>query len=120
MADASTTAQFRRGVVGPCILALLASGPRYGLQLVKELDDVGQLLSSQGTIYPLLNRLYETGLVSSRWELGESERPRRYYEITDAGRRELSAFREDWAQFTGAVSDLMSTVPGPTRKGALA
>jgi PadR family transcriptional regulator PadR len=120
MADASTTAQFRRGVVGPCILALLASGPRYGLQLVKELDDVGQLLSSQGTIYPLLNRLYETGLVSSRWELGESERPRRYYEITDAGRRELAAFREDWAQFTGAVSDLMSTVPGPTRKGALA
>jgi PadR family transcriptional regulator PadR len=120
MADASTTAQFRRGVVGPCILALLASGPRYGLQLVKELDDAGQLLSSQGTIYPLLNRLYETGLVSSRWEMGESERPRRYYEITKAGRHELASFREDWTQFTGAVNDLMSTVPDPTKEGAAA
>ena len=120
MADASTTAQFRRGVVGPCILALLASGPRYGLQLVKELDDVGQLLSSQGTIYPLLNRLYETGLVSSRWEVGESERPRRYYEITEVGSLELARFREDWTQFAGAVNDLMSTVSAPSKRGALA
>jgi PadR family transcriptional regulator PadR len=109
MVNALTSTQLRRGVVGPCILALLSTAPRYGLQLVKELDSVGQLLSSQGTVYPLLNRLHEAGLVSSYWEVSDSERPRRYYEITTAGRRELSEFRDDWAQFAGAVSTLLAS-----------
>jgi PadR family transcriptional regulator PadR len=113
MIKAPTTTQLRRGVVGPCILALLSTGPRYGLQLVKELDGVGQLLSSQGTVYPLLNRLHEAGLVSSYWELSDSERPRRYYEITNAGWRELSEFRDDWAQFAGAVSTLLASITRP-------
>ena len=104
--DAAT--QLRRGVVGPCILALLADGPRYGLQIVRELDAAGQLLSSQGTLYPLLNRLYDAGLVSSYWEIADNERRRRYYEITEAGRRELAAFRTEWGQFTGAVHRLMN------------
>ena len=104
--DAAT--QLRRGVVGPCILALLADGPRYGLQIVRELDAAGQLLSSQGTLYPLLNRLYDAGLVSSYWEIADNERRRRYYEITEAGRGELAAFRAEWAQFTGAVHRLMN------------
>lgn len=116
MANAPTTTQLRRGVVGPCILALLSSGPRYGLQLVKELDRVGQLLSSQGTVYPLLNRLHEAGLVSSYWEISVSERPRRYYEITNSGRRELGEFRDDWAQFAGAVSSLLASTTGPSRE----
>ena len=115
MADTSPSTQLRRGVVGPCILALLASGPRYGLQLVKELDAVGQLLSSQGTVYPLLNRLSESGLVDSYWELSEEERPRRYYRLTEAGRAELDTFQTDWARFAGAVGDLLSTVPPAER-----
>jgi len=99
--------QLRRGVIGPCILALLAHGPRYGLEIVRELDSAGQLLSSQGTLYPLLNRLYDVGLVSSYWEVADNERRRRYYEITDAGRAELDEFRSDWGRFTGAVDSLM-------------
>lgn len=113
MVNAPTTTQLRRGVVGPCILALLSTGPRYGLQLVKELDSVGQLLSSQGTVYPLLNRLQEAGLVSSYWEMSDSERPRRYYEITNAGLRELSEFRDDWTQFAGAVTTLLTSTREP-------
>jgi PadR family transcriptional regulator PadR len=109
MVSSTTTTQLRRGVVGPCILALLSTGPRYGLQLVKELDRSGQLLSSQGTVYPLLNRLHESGLVSSYWEMSDSERPRRYYEITNEGRRELDEFRNDWAEFAGAVNTLMAS-----------
>jgi PadR family transcriptional regulator PadR len=111
MADNPSSTQLRRGVVGPCILALLATGPRYGLQIVKELDSAGQLLASQGTVYPLLNRLHDAGLVSSRWEMSESERPRRYYELTAAGRRELTSFRADWEQFSGAVDSLLAVVP---------
>jgi len=104
--DAAT--QLRRGVVGPCILALLADGPRYGLEIVRQLDEAGQLLSSQGTLYPLVNRLYDAGLVSSYWEVADNDRRRRYYEITDAGRRELDEFRSDWGRFTAAVDRLMN------------
>jgi len=103
----------RRGVVGPCILALLSSGPRYGLQLVTELNEVGELLSSQGTVYPLMNRLREAGLVTSYWETSDVDRPRRYYEITAAGLTELQAFEKEWAKFTGSVSDLLRVVGRP-------
>jgi PadR family transcriptional regulator PadR len=81
---------------------------------VKELDRSGQLLSSQGTVYPLLNRLHESGLVSSYWEMSDSERPRRYYEITNEGRRELDEFRNDWAEFAGAVNTLMASTKAPS------
>ncbi|MBG6054586.1 PadR family transcriptional regulator PadR [Salinibacterium sp. CAN_S4] len=105
--DSTTSTQLRRGVIGPCILALLAIQPRYGLELVRELDAAGQLLSSQGTVYPLLNRLSEAGLVSSNWQLQDGERPRRYYEITTSGRAELEQFSEDWARFSTSVDDLL-------------
>jgi PadR family transcriptional regulator PadR len=108
MASLSSSTQLRRGVVGPCILALLETGPRYGLELVKELDAIGQLLSSQGTVYPLLGRLHEAGFVTSYWEMSEAERPRRYYKITAAGRHELDAFREEWAGFSASVDSLFS------------
>jgi PadR family transcriptional regulator PadR len=111
MSPSSSSAQLRRGVIGPCILALLANGSKYGLQLVRELDESGQLLSSQGTVYPLLSRLLESGLVASRWEVGDSERPRRYYDITVEGRRELKEFGADWAQFASSVDTLLATVP---------
>lgn len=111
MADTATSTQLRRGVVGPCILALLATEPRYGLQLVKDLDAIGGLLTSHGTVYPLLNRLQEAGLVSSHWQVSDDERPRRYYDITEAGRAELRGFQDDWHQFAGAVSALLATLP---------
>lgn len=107
----SPATELRRGVVGPCILALLSTRPRFGLQLVRELDAVGQLLSSQGTIYPLLARLHDAGLVTSYWEVSDSERPRRYYEITEAGTSELARFERDWARFSNSVTGLLATVP---------
>jgi len=103
----ATAAQLRRGVAGPCILALLESGSRYGLEIVKDLDAAGQLLTSQGTVYPLLNRLSEAGWVTSRWEVADGERPRRYYDITPAGRDELNSFRDEWSRFTSAVDTLL-------------
>jgi PadR family transcriptional regulator, regulatory protein PadR len=111
MASATST-EFRRGVVGPCILALLAQGPRYGLQLVRELDEIGGLLTSQGTVYPLLGRLQDSGLVTSDWRVTEGERPRRYYAITEAGRAELADFRVDWAAFAGAVDHVLRAAEG--------
>lgn len=107
MTEASTGAQLRRGVVGPCILALLASGPRYGLEIVTELDAAGQLLSSKGTVYPLLNRLSDAGWVSSYWDTETGEKARRYYTLTAAGRVELERFRSEWGAFSANVDHLL-------------
>jgi len=107
MEDNATATQLRRGVAGPCILALLESGPHYGLEIVKRLDAAGQLLTSQGTVYPLLGRLSDAGWVASDWQVADGERPRRYYTLTDAGRRELGAFRDEWGRFSTAVDSLL-------------
>jgi PadR family transcriptional regulator PadR len=85
------------------VLALLARGPRFGLELVRELDAAGGLLTSDGTVYPLLNRLRDAGLVTSQWQDREGERARRYYFITGDGRQHLAAFRADWAGFAATV-----------------
>lgn len=119
MEENAASTQLRRGVVGPCILALLSTGPQFGLQIVRELNEVGQLLTSQGTVYPLLSRLQEAGQVSSHWEVSDTERPRRYYSLTDAGRRDLDSFRQDWHQFSGSVDSLFATVPPAPRESEL-
>lgn len=121
MIEVGDSSQLRRGVVGPCILALLASGPRYGLQIVRELDAVGQLLTSQGTVYPLLNRLSDAGLVRSSWDLVEGGRPRRYYELTPAGEEHLRTFTTDWARFSRSVDALLARLaiaPDPAAPAA--
>ena len=100
--------ELRRGVLGPCVLALLELRPRFGLELVRDLSAADGLLTSDGTVYPLLNRLRDAGLVTSEWQDREGERARRYYSITEAGRRSLNAFRAGWAQFAAAVGGVLN------------
>jgi PadR family transcriptional regulator, regulatory protein PadR len=107
MDDNGSATQLRRGVAGPCILALLETGPQYGLEIVTQLDAAGQLLTSKGTVYPLLARLSDAGWVRSDWQVADGERPRRYYTLTDAGRRELESFRDEWSRFSTAVDTLL-------------
>ena len=106
MAEAELT-ELRRGVLGPCVLALLESRPRFGLELVRDLAAAGGLLTSDGTVYPLLNRLRDAGLVTSQWQVIEGERARRYYSITQAGRLSLAAFRGEWARFAATVGQVL-------------
>ena len=100
--------ELRRGVLGPCVLALLELRPRFGLELVRDLAAADGLLTSDGTVYPLLNRLRDAGLVTSEWRDGEGERARRYYSITEAGRQSLTAFRADWAWFSATVGGVLN------------
>jgi PadR family transcriptional regulator len=114
MTDLRSITELRRGVLGPCVLALLEVRPRFGLELVRELDAAGGLLTSDGTVYPLLNRLRDAGLVTSQWEDRPGERARRYYFITDDGRKQLAAFRGEWAEFTATVAGVLDG-KGPQR-----
>jgi PadR family transcriptional regulator PadR len=90
-------------VVEACILGLLAREPMYGWQLAERLIADGAIIGSIGTLYPVLARLRERGEVSSYEVPSESGPPRRYYELTDAGRRTLQLFRGEWALFTASV-----------------
>lgn len=92
-----------------CVLALLAAGPRYGFELVQLMKQADGLLESEGTIYPLLGRMRKERFVATRWEESESGPPRRYYELTADGRRDLEAFRGEWVRFRRAVDGMLET-----------
>src|SRR6476620_1190486 len=84
--------QMRRGTLEYCVLALLRERARYGFDLVKSLGERDGMVTSGGTIYPLLGRLRREGLVSTTWEEPPAGPPRRYYRLTAKGRRALEEF----------------------------
>jgi len=86
-------AELRRGVLVLAILTQLEE-EHYGYSLREKLAEQG-LAVPEGTLYPLLRRLEEQGLLESRWQLGEG-RPRRYYETSSAGRKTLAELSKEW------------------------
>jgi PadR family transcriptional regulator PadR len=108
----NVVSQLRRGTVEYCVLALLRNGERYGFELVRELADADGLVTSEGTIYPLLTRLRKDELVTTFWRESESGPPRRYYRLTDAGHAALDDFSKEWGRFRDSVDAIL------TRKGA--
>ncbi len=98
--------ELRRGVVEHCVLALISEGESYAFDIVRVLA-ARQLVTSEGTIYPLLARLRRDGMVSTSWRESDAGPPRRYYRITDEGRRALEAFVADWTSFRSAVDALL-------------
>lgn len=98
--------ELRRGVVEFCVLALIREGESYAFDIVRTLAARG-LLTSEGTIYPLLGRLRREGLVETTWRESASGPPRRYYRMTHAGRRALDAFVLDWRSFRDGVDTLL-------------
>jgi PadR family transcriptional regulator PadR len=112
-----TLSQLRRGTVEYCVLALLRDGERYGFELVRELSDVDGLVTSEGTIYPLLSRLRKEELVTTFWQESESGPPRRYYRLTAAGTRALADFTAEWARFRASVDAILDGRKGNERHG---
>jgi PadR family transcriptional regulator PadR len=103
----ATISQLRRGVLEFCVLALLREGERYSFDLVRALGDADGLVTSEGTLYPLLGRLRREGKVQSRWRESASGPPRRYYRITPDGDAALHAFTSQWARFRDSVDSLI-------------
>lgn len=101
--------QLRRGALEYCVLALLRDRERYGFELVRSLSEVDGLITTEGTIYPLLARLRKEKLVSTFWEESESGPPRRYYRLTPAGSRSLTEFMHEWRTFRDAVDAVLET-----------
>jgi PadR family transcriptional regulator PadR len=101
--------QLRRGVIEYCVLSLLTEEELYGFDLVRRLSEAEGIVTSEGTIYPLLSRLRKVGWVSTTWSESAAGPPRRYYEITKAGRHALTGFCSDWQRFRDSVDGLLGT-----------
>ena len=98
----NTQAQMRKGVLEFCILSILSNHEAYASELVQTLKS-SRLLVVEGTIYPLLTRLKNDGLLQYRWEESVSGPPRKYYMITSLGETLLEALRKTWLDLVEAV-----------------
>lgn len=107
--EAGLIAQLRRGALEYCVLALLERGERYGFDLVRELAEVDGMVTSEGTIYPMLARLRRDGVVETTWRESAAGPPRRYYKLTSSGTQALKEFRQEWVRFRDGVDRVVST-----------
>ncbi|MBL7964154.1 MAG: PadR family transcriptional regulator [Flavobacteriales bacterium] len=95
-------AQMRKGVLEYCILSLLAQGELYPSDIIARLKDA-RLIVVEGTLYPLLTRLKESGLLTYRWEESRSGPPRKYYKLTPVGQKFLKELDATWEELSNAV-----------------
>jgi PadR family transcriptional regulator PadR len=106
--------ELMRGAGPVAVLKLLEQSEAYGYELVQRLDERsgGVLAMGQSTLYPMLYNLEAKGLIRSRWEEGESGRRRKYYALTDRGRRRLADDTTQWHAIAAAMAGL-GILPGP-------
>jgi PadR family transcriptional regulator, regulatory protein PadR len=100
--------QLRKGSLELAILAALWEGPLYGLEILRNLESGSDLVVVEGTVYPLLTRLRSLGLLDSEWVESDSGHPRKYYRLTDAGRRRALAMARIWNRFSASMTSLLA------------
>jgi len=100
--------QLRKGSLELAILAALWEGPLYGLEILRNLESGSDLVVVEGTVYPVLTRLRTLGLLESEWVESDSGHPRKYYRLTNAGRRRALAMTRIWNRFSASMSSLLA------------
>jgi DNA-binding PadR family transcriptional regulator len=107
----------KKGSADLFILALLDEEDLHGYDLAKRIDirSRGSITFTLASLYATLYRLEERGLIRGRWVERAGQRRRRYYRITEAGRRMLATHREDWARFIRALIDVAGVKPAWSR-----
>lgn len=100
---AGAQAQMRKGVLELCILSILSQGDAYPTEIIDKLKDT-KLVIVEGTLYPLLTRLKNTGLLGYRWEESSSGPPRKYYKLTEIGEQYLKELQLSWQDLVSAVN----------------
>ncbi len=100
----NTKAQMRKGVLELCILSIIAEEEAYPSDIIEKLEG-SDLIVKQGTIYPLLTRLKNAGILSYNWKESTSGPPRKYYNLTDTGQEFLASLMNAWQQLVLAVND---------------
>ncbi|MFY9800762.1 MAG: PadR family transcriptional regulator, partial [Methanoregula sp.] len=101
--------QFKKGVLEICVLFVLAKKDCYGYELVDEISK--KIDIAEGTIYPLLHRLKDEGLVTTYLQESGEGPPRKYYRLTDKGWTREHEQREEWVHFAASVNALLEGEP---------
>lgn len=102
-----TKAQMRKGVLELCTLAIIAEKDAYASDIIDKLKS-SDLIVVEGTLYPLLTRLKNDGLLQYRWEESTSGPPRKYYQLTELGESSLIMLKGSWEELTTAVDKIIS------------
>jgi DNA-binding PadR family transcriptional regulator len=97
----------------PIILSILASRESYGYAILKRIEDLsgGELSWDDGTLYPVLHRLENEGLLSSVWRVAETGRRRKYYRLTARGHKVLETEKRQWLQVNALLAQLWGLEP---------
>ena len=97
--------QMRKGVLEYCILCILSRKEAYASSILDDLK-AANMLVVEGTLYPLLIRQKNQGLLSYRWEESPQGPPRKYYVITDKGRAQLAEMDAAWQEMVQSIETL--------------
>ena len=107
MTESGWPTEWLRGALEMCALAVIARGETYGYAIASELAEAGLGVVKGGTLYPILGRLEDAGLVETQWRAGDSGPVRKYYRLTGAGHTELAARTATWHSFATNLTDLL-------------
>jgi len=114
--DGRWEAQLRKGCLELAILASLARGRLYGLEILRVLDKETKLTLAEGTVYPILSRLKQEGLVASEWVEAEAGHPRKYYWLTEKGKARAQTMAGAWMEFAANLSQAVEPLLNGKRK----
>lgn len=101
-------AQMRKGVLEYCILSILNNNDAYASDIITKLKEA-KMIVVEGTLYPLLTRLKNSGYLSYRWEESTQGPPRKYYALTDNGKSFLTDLHQSWNDLINAVKFINQT-----------
>jgi PadR family transcriptional regulator PadR len=105
----NTKAQMRKGVLEFCILSIISKSDAYVSDIIEKLKE-SRLIVVEGTLYPLLTRLKNEGLLTYRWEESKSGPPRKYYQITAEGKSNLNELKDSWLDLVNSVDNILTKI----------
>jgi PadR family transcriptional regulator, regulatory protein PadR len=104
--------QMLKGLLDPCLLAVIGSREAYGYEIAARLEEAGLGAVAEGTVYPALARLERAGLIQSERRGSASGPPRKYYHVSPEGRAYLDSWRAEWAVLASSVDSVLGTRAG--------
>ena len=103
----NTQVQMRKGILEFCILEIIARGEAYASDMLEELTSA-KMIVVEGTLYPLLTRLKNAGLLDYAWVESSAGPPRKYYKLTDAGKDFLELLRQTWRELVDSTEFIIN------------
>ena len=117
MAEDNVKAQMRKGILEYCILAILSREASYAPKIISELK-AAEMIVVEGTLYPILTRQKNAGLLTYRWEESPQGPPRKYYSLTEKGLQYLRSLDEAWDELVGQIQGIRHGRPDTAGQSA--